>query len=116
MELQGLGSSAADYGRRSYDWCREFLSLVPKATGGKVMPILLGFFASTVGRWLVIGGMVLSVFFGCARHYENKGEAKVLRASKEEGAKANATNEQIRSAAERDGAAERVRNKFCRDC
>ena len=60
--------------------------------------------------------MFLSVFFGCARHYENKGEAKVLRASKEEGAKANATNEQIRSAAERDGAAERVRNKFCRDC
>lgn len=44
------------------------------------------------------------------------GAEKVLVASKEQGAKANATNEAVRADAERPGAADRVRKLYCRDC
>ncbi len=45
-----------------------------------------------------------------------KGAAKVIEASKQVGAKANAKNDEVRRAASAPGAAERLRRESCRDC
>ncbi len=41
------------------------------------MPVLLGFLATTIGRWTAICGMVLVAWFGFAKHYEHKGAERV---------------------------------------
>jgi hypothetical protein len=47
---------------------------------------------------------------------ETRGAEKVITQSKNEGKKINEKNAQVFSSAERPGAAERVRQRFCRDC
>lgn len=77
MDLQGLGNRAADYGRRFIDWCRGFLVVVKEATGGKIMPILLGFLATKAARWGVLFASVIIAWFGFASHYRKQGAERV---------------------------------------
>ena len=41
------------------------------------MPIIVGFLATTVGRWAAICGMVLIAWFGFASHYRKQGAERV---------------------------------------
>lgn len=56
------------------------------------MPIILGYLATTAGRWVVLCGMVLLTWFGFARHYEKKGAERVTAQIEE------ATNEAVSNA------------------
>ena len=80
------------------------------------MPILLGFLATTVGRWVAICGMVLIAWLGFARHYENKGASSVVSQIE---TKAKVLNEKADKAyddASKPGAADRLRKRYCLDC
>jgi hypothetical protein len=70
-------------------------------------------------RFLVGGSILLALCGVRACDINNQrsiGAKVVLKESKEEGAKANAKNENIRADAQRPGAADRVRKKYCGDC
>ena len=41
------------------------------------MPIIVGFLATTLGRWAAISGMVLIAWFGFASHYKRVGAERV---------------------------------------
>lgn len=41
------------------------------------MPIIVGFLATTLGRWAAICGMVLIAWFGFASHYRKQGAERV---------------------------------------
>lgn len=41
------------------------------------MPIIIGFLATTLGRWTAICGMVLVAWFGFASHYKRVGAERV---------------------------------------
>lgn len=58
------------------------------------MPILLGFLATTLGRWAVLCGMVLVAWFGFASHYKKVGAERVTAQIEE------ATNEAVSKAAD----------------
>ena len=80
------------------------------------MSFVLSFLASRTGG--IVAGVVFALVALIVNnsHQRSIGAEKVLVASKEQGAKANAKNEAVRAAAERPGAADRVRSRFCRDC
>lgn len=66
----------------------------------------------------VIGGAGLLVT-SCVvrdRNVEQRGAQKVVAASKAQGAKANAINENVRRRAAEPGASDRLLNGSCRDC
>lgn len=50
------------------------------------------------------------------RNVEQRGAQKVVAASKAQGAKANAINENVRRRAAEPGASDRLLNGSCRDC
>jgi len=78
--------------------------------------MILAFLATRLGRGLVVGFALVMALIVNNSHQRSIGASNVLVASKEQGAKANAKNETVRAAAERPGAADRVRSRFCRDC
>lgn len=90
--------------------------MVTQATGGKVMPILLGFFATTLGRWAAISGMVLVAWFGFARHYENRGASRVVSQIETKAKVLNEKASDAYDAARKPGAADRLRKRYCLDC
>lgn len=51
--------------------------MVKEATGVKIMPVIIGFLITPLGRYAVFFGMLLVVWFGFARHYEKKGAERV---------------------------------------
>jgi hypothetical protein len=66
----------------------------------------------------IVGGAGLLVT-SCVvrdRSVEQRGAAKIVAASKKEGAKANATNEVVRRDAAVPGAVDRLLKDSCRDC
>ncbi len=69
---------------------------------------------------IVASGAVVSVLVtSCVvrdRSVEQRGAAKVVEASKKEGAKANAVNREVRKRAAEPGAADRLLKSACRDC
>lgn len=69
---------------------------------------------------IVASGAVVSVLVtSCVvrdRSVEQRGAAKVVEASKKEGAKANAINSKVRADARKPGAADRLLKSACRDC
>ena len=80
------------------------------------MMMVLSFLATPLGRGaIVVSALVLALIVNNS-HQRNKGAESVIAAAKEQGAKANAKNEAVRADAERPGAADRVRERFCRDC
>lgn len=79
------------------------------------MPILT-LLATPLGRGaIVVVALVLALIVNNS-HQQRKGAEKVLVASKEQGAKANAKSEAVRTDADRPGAADRVLKHYCRDC
>ena len=76
MELQGLGNSAADHGRRGYYWGREFLFMVT-AKGRAMISAFIPFLITPLGRWAAICGMIAVAWFGFASHYKKVGAERV---------------------------------------
>lgn len=86
-----------------------------------IMTWLVGVAASWMGRLgIIAGGMLLLVWLRAwdVSRLKSKGRAEVVQASKQAGAKANATNDKVRAAAREPGAAERLRRDkaTCSDC
>lgn len=80
---------------------------------------LIGLLAGWPARIGVIVAAVVALFGLRAwdiSTQQAKGAAKVVEASKQVGAKANAESEKARRAAAAPGAAERLRRDACRDC
>lgn len=81
-------------------------------------------FGKTISEWILkplvrwIGGVLglLAIIWGFGAYKEGVGRQELMQESKQQGAKANAKNQDVRAASERPGAADRVRDKFCRDC
>lgn len=78
------------------------------------MPILLGFFATTFGRWAGLCGMFLIAWFGFARYYENKGAERVT-AQIEKKVEANAQKADDVRQSVSTVPAERLRDKWTRE-
>ena len=80
------------------------------------MSAILAWVLSPLGR-LFAGALAILAFLGMfALDQQSRGKAKVLAASKQEAQKINAKNSDVFNRAERPGAAQRVRERFCRDC
>lgn len=65
------------------------------------------------------GGIAALLVSSCVvrdRNVEQRGAQKVVAASKAQGAKANAINENVRRRAAEPGASDRLLNGSCRDC
>lgn len=90
--------------------------MVKEATGGQVMPIIVGFLATTVGRWAAICGMALIAWFGFARYYENKGASRVVSQIETKAKVLNEKASEAYDAANKPGAADRLRKRYCLDC
>lgn len=78
--------------------------------------MIMAFLFSPLGRLalgIVAVGLFLSAF---AYDQRSKGAASVIAASQDQGRKINDENAKIHADAERPGAAERVRLRWCRDC
>ena len=103
MGIQILGALAALAGR-----VLDFARL----GGGLLAPALSGKIARAGG----VAMIVLGAWFGVIRHYEKKGEIKLVQRSIEAGEAANVINDKIRNVAARPGAFERLRKSDCRDC
>lgn len=78
------------------------------------MPIIIGFLATTIGRWAVLCGMVLVAWFGFASHYKKVGAERVTAQVEK------ATNEAVSNAASAgnksaDPQSRGVLNKYYRD-
>ena len=70
-------------------------------------------------QMLASGGIIAVLVTSCVvrdRNIEQRGAAKVATASKKAGAKANATNREVRRRAAEPGAFERLLEESCRDC
>ena len=78
--------------------------------------MILTFLATRLGRGLTVAVALVVALLVNNSHQRSIGAEKVLVASKENGAKANAKNEAVRARADTPGAAERVRKHFCSDC
>lgn len=68
---------------------------------------------------LASGGVIALLVTSCVvrdRSVEQRGSQKVVAASKAQGAKANAINENVRRRAAEPGASDRLLNGSCRDC
>lgn len=76
MDLEGMGSLAADARRRAVSLYHRVLYLVQEK-GGPMIGGLLAFLITPLGRWAAIAAMVLAAWFGFARHYEKKGMSRV---------------------------------------
>lgn len=104
----GIGRSGIDLARRGYVLAKEktmiYWALIPQKWQRGLI------------KFGLICGIVLFVWFGFAQHYKKVGAAGVLANSVEAGKEANATNENVRAAAAKPGAADRVRKKYCSDC
>lgn len=78
------------------------------------MPILLGFLATTLGRWAAICGIVLIAWFGFASHYRKQGAERVT-AQIEKKVEANAQKaESVRNSVQ-SVPANSLRDKYTRD-
>ena len=77
---------------------------------------MIEFAMSRLGRGLILAVALVAAFLVNNSHQRSIGAEKVLVASKENGAKANVKNEAVRARADTPGAAERVRDRFCREC
>lgn len=78
--------------------------------------MILTFLASRLGQgFVIVIALVLALIVNNS-HQRDLGAKNVLVASKEQGAKANEKNDQVRRAAERPGAFERLRKSACSDC
>lgn len=77
---------------------------------------MIAWLFSPLGR--IIGGLgAILVFLGVfALDQQSRGKSKLIAESKQQGKKINAKNAQVFDRAQRPGAPERVRKKFCRDC
>lgn len=62
------------------------------------------------------GGLLVTSCVVRDRSVEQRGAQKVVAASKQAGAKANAINENVRRRAAEPGASDRLLNGSCRDC
>lgn len=51
--------------------------MVETATGGKIMPVILGFLITPLGRYAVLFGMMFVAWFGFASHYKRVGAERV---------------------------------------
>lgn len=75
---------------------------------------------SRLALQLVASGGIAAVLVGSCvvrdRNVEQRGAQKVVAASKAQGAKANAINENVRRRAAEPGASDRLLNGSCRDC
>ena len=58
----------------------------------------------------------IAVWTSTVHKIEARGADKLVLASKAEGKKANEKNDAVRARASKPGAADRMRNAFCRDC
>ena len=76
MGISGLGSSSADYGRRSYDYGRRILSVVQEK-GRAMIGAIIPFLITPLGRWAAIGAMILAAWIGFASHYKKVGAERV---------------------------------------
>ena len=75
---------------------------------------LIGFLITPVGRWVAIGGMVLSAWFGFASHYRKQGAERVsAQIEKKVEANAQKANE-VRSSVQ-SVPADRLRDKWTRE-
>ena len=93
MDLESLGYGRAylsEWFSRLYG---RLLSVVSQATGGKIMPVIIGFLATTLGRWAGICGIGLVAWFGFASHYKKVGAERVTAQVEK------ATNEAVSNAA-----------------
>lgn len=81
---------------------------------------ILGWFLTPRGALVAVFGVMFVAWqidrTAVAWRSETKGAAKVVTASKDAGAKANATNEKVRTDTKRPGAADRLLKDSCRDC
>lgn len=78
------------------------------------MPIIIGFLATTLGRWAVLCGMVLVAWFGFASHYKKVGAERVT-AQIEKKVEANAQKADDVRQSVSTIPAERLRDKHTRD-
>lgn len=113
MDFEAMGARAADAGRIARAWCQRVLSLV-KTKGGPMISMLIGFLATTAGRWSAIALMLVAAWFGFARHYEKKGMSRVTaqieKKVTENVEKADAARKSVD-----DLPADRLRDKYFRD-
>lgn len=77
---------------------------------------MIGWLLSPLGRVLGIAAVASAAWFGVIRHYEKKGELKVVQRSIKAGEAANEKNDAVRAAAKKPGAFERLMRDSCRDC
>ena len=73
MELKNLGRDAADYSRRSRDFCVGVLAVVEEK--GRVMIYWL---TTPFGRWAAIAAMAALAWASAAVHYETKGANRAV--------------------------------------
>jgi Flp pilus assembly protein TadB len=79
------------------------------------MSILL-WLASPLGRLVAAGAAILVFLSAFALDQRSRGRQQVITASKQEAQKINAKNAPVFDRAERPGAAQRVLERYCRDC
>lgn len=75
---------------------------------------------SILHSWLARGALIVAIcgvsWFGFARHYEKKGEIKIVQRSEKAGEAANETNDKVRSASRKPGSFDRLLKDSCSDC
>ena len=74
----------------------------------------LAFLITPFGRWAAIAAMVFAVWFGFARHFENKGASRVV-AQIEKKVEANAKKADAARRSADELPADRLRDKYFRD-
>ncbi|HPE81955.1 hypothetical protein [Denitromonas sp.] len=80
------------------------------------MPFAITRFGIQVAALIAGAGVLVTSCVVRDRSVEQRGAAKVVSASKKAGAKANATNREVRRRAAEPGAFERLLEESCRDC
>ena len=113
MDLEGLGGLAADARGRAVAVYRWFLALVQEK-GRPMIGTALAFLITPFGRWAAIAAMVFAVWFGFARHFENKGASRVV-AQIEKRIEANAKKADVVRRSLTSVPAERLRDAYTRD-
>ena len=113
MDLEGMGGLAADVGRRAVGLYHRVLSLVQEK-GGPMIGSVIAFLITPIGRWAAIAAMVFAVWFGFARHFENKGASRVV-AQIEKKVEANAQKADDVRRSVQSVPVDRLRDKYTRD-
>jgi len=113
MDLEGLGGVAAAAGRRAVGLYHRVL-LVVKEVVRPMIASIIPFLITPFGRWAAIAAMVFAVWFGFARHYENKGASRVV-AQIEKKVEANAKKADDVRRSVQSVPVDRLRDKYTRD-